>query len=216
MKEGGWFLQCPHGQDPENKTLGIVGLGGIGKALAARVKPLGMRVVYFNRRRLAPEEEEKLSVQYAPFEELLGSADVVSVHVPLSDATKGLIGKAEFGKMKKGVVVINTARGGIVDEEAAREALEEEKVAVYAGDVWEGEPKGVREEWRDGRWGGRVVALPHVGTHTTETRGKMEIRGLRNLVAAVGKKEVVFGEEGKKWKADVVPEMRDEEWARLD
>lgn len=107
------------GHDPEGKVLGILGMGGIGKDLARKAQMLGMRVVYHNRNRLKEEEEKgvgEVGVKYVGWEELLGEVDVLSLNLPLNEGTKGVIGKEEFAKMKRGIVVLNTARGGVMDE----------------------------------------------------------------------------------------------------
>ncbi|KAL8929951.1 MAG: hypothetical protein Q9208_001095 [Pyrenodesmia sp. 3 TL-2023] len=111
----------PLGHDPESKTLGILGMGGIGTSLAIKAQALGMKVVYHNRRRLSPEEEMavgKDGVEYRGWEELLRGVDVLSVNVPLAEGTRGLIGGRELGMMRRGAVVVNTARGAVVDEGA--------------------------------------------------------------------------------------------------
>ncbi|KAI4114160.1 MAG: hypothetical protein LQ345_005010, partial [Seirophora villosa] len=104
------------GRDPAGKTLAILGMGGIGRSLARKAQALGMTVVYHNRTRLSAEEEG--GAGYLGWEELLREADVLSLNLPLNEGTRGLVGRKEFGMMKKGAVVVNTARGGVMDEAA--------------------------------------------------------------------------------------------------
>ncbi|TGZ77517.1 glyoxylate reductase [Ascodesmis nigricans] len=187
LRSGGWLRDCPLGHEPRGKTIGVLGLGGIGREVVKRVKPLGVgRVIYHNRRRVDAAVEKELGVEYVTFEELLKEADVLTIHVPLSEATYHVVGEKEIAMMKQGAVVVNTARGGVVDDEALVKALEEGRVAAAGFDVLEGEPEV--------RWGlaerEDVVLLPHVGTHTVETRTEMDLRGLRNLRAVLEGGEV--------------------------
>ena len=152
------------GHDPEGKILGILGMGGIGGALARRAAPFDMKIQYHNRRRIAPERNPT-NANYVSFKELLSTSDVISVHLPLSAATRHLIGRKEFDIMKKGVVIVNTARGKIIDEEALVEALKEEKVFAAGLDVYEQEPEIHEGLIRSDK----AVLLPHVGTATFET-----------------------------------------------
>ncbi|CAL8583308.1 glyoxylate reductase, variant 2 [Xanthoria parietina] len=107
---GGPTTLAPLGHDPYGKTLGILGMGGIGRNLAGKAAALGMNVTYHNRRQLPPADEG--GARYVDFETLLEGSDVLSLNVPLNEKTKGMIGKEEFAKMKRGAVVVNTARGG--------------------------------------------------------------------------------------------------------
>ncbi|CAK7213015.1 hypothetical protein SBRCBS47491_001659 [Sporothrix bragantina] len=177
-------FQLPLGKDPAGLTLGIVGLGGIGAAVARRAAAFDMKVQYHNRR---PADETFLKgignelVYVSTLKELLATSDVVSVHVPLSDATHHLIGEAEFAQMKPGVVLINTARGPVVDEAALVKALESGQVWSAGLDVFEHEPEVhlglVANE--------HTVLLPHIGTATVDTRRKMEAMMLGNVKSAL-------------------------------
>lgn len=152
------------GHDPEGKILGILGMGGIGGALARRAAPFDMKIQYHNRHPVAPEQNPT-NAKYVSFEQLLRTSDVISVHLPLSKATRHLIGRKEFAMMKSGVVIINTARGKIVDEEALVDALDSGKVFAAGLDVYEKEP-----EIHEGLISSdKAVLLPHVGTATLET-----------------------------------------------
>lgn len=169
------------GQDVSRKTLGVVGFGRIGKAVAKRAAGFDMKVLYFGRTRLDPAEEEKLGVSYAPLDELLREADYVSVHVPLRPETKHLIGSRELGLMKSSACLINTARGPIVDERALVEALRSRHIRAAGLDVYENEPElspGLAEL-------DNAVLLPHMGSATIETRTRMALMAANNLLAAL-------------------------------
>ena len=126
------------------------------------MRAFGMDVVYHNRKRLSAEEED--GARYVGFEELLGMSDVVSLNLPLNERTRGLVGEREFARMKRGVVIVNTARGAVLDEAALVKALQEGRVGCVGLDVFEEEPavhEGLRRDER-------VLLLPHMGTWTVE------------------------------------------------
>ncbi|KAJ1019416.1 hypothetical protein NDA16_004533 [Ustilago loliicola] len=187
MKEGKFNSAFPflEARDPRGKTLGIVGAGGIGRAFAYKASyALGMKVMYHNRNRLSQEVESEAAkggMQYVKsLDELLQLSDVVSLHCPLTPATKGLIGRKQLEIMKKDAILINTARGPVVKEEELAQALEEGIIAGAGLDVFEAEPKihdrllALKDT--------KVELLPHVGTLTLETQTKMEAVCLRNLI----------------------------------
>jgi phosphoglycerate dehydrogenase-like enzyme len=122
------------------RTLGIVGLGNIGKKVARRAAAFDMRVLYHDIVRLSEDQEDALGVRFALFTELLRAADVVSLHVPLDDTTRGLVGAAELGLMKPSAILINTCRGPVVDEGALARALEAGTIAGAGLDVMADEP----------------------------------------------------------------------------
>ena len=153
------------GHDPEGKVLGILGMGGIGGALARRAAPFDMKIQYHNRRPVAPEQNPT-GAEYVSFEDLLSTSDVISVHLPLSDRTRHLIGRKEIEMMKDGVVIINTARGPIINEEALAAALESGKVFGAGLDVFENEPEIHEGLIRNNN----TILLPHTGTATYETQ----------------------------------------------
>jgi phosphoglycerate dehydrogenase-like enzyme len=138
--------------DIQGSTLGLIGLGSIGMAVAERLVAFGPRLLYTQRRRAAPDLEARLSVQYAGLEELLAASDIASVHVPLTESTRGLIGEPELARMRPGALLINTSRGEVVDEPALRRALESGRLGGAALDVLVDE--------RDG--GNPFADLPHV------------------------------------------------------
>jgi len=121
-------------------TLGIVGCGSIGQEVARLAKGFGTRILYHNRRKLPVEVERELGLEYSSFDDILASSDVLSINVPLTDATQGMIGAEEIARMKAGAVLINTARGEIVDYEALAEALRSGHLRGAAVDVFENEP----------------------------------------------------------------------------
>lgn len=184
VREGKWRGESPLGRDPHTLTLGVLGMGGIGTATAKRAAALGFKLQYHNRkpvdgldRQFAANEVPK----YVSFEELLQSSDVISVHLPLGPATQGLIGKKELSSMKDGVIIVNTARGAIIDEEALAESLESGKVWSVGLDVFEQEPKiNPKLISHPG-----AVLLPHIGTATIDTQKEMEILVIDNVKSAV-------------------------------
>ncbi|KAK0252221.1 hypothetical protein B0A54_08209 [Friedmanniomyces endolithicus] len=163
------------GHDPKDKVLGILGMGGIGQAVAHRASAFGMSIQYHNRNRL-PEDKE-LGARYVSFEELLRTSDVLSLNLALNASTRHIISTPQFALMKPGVVVVNTARGPIIDEAALVAALESGKVFSAGLDVFEDEPR-----IHEGLVGNAdVVLLPHLGTATWETQRAMEVLVLENL-----------------------------------
>lgn len=154
-------------------------MGRIGRAIKKRGEPFGLVTRYHNRR--AVSEEEAAGAEYVSFEKLLAESDIISINVPLNAATKHLIGAKEISQMKDGVVIVNTARGAIIDEAALADALESGKVGGAGLDVYENEPvindKLMKQE--------RALMVPHLGTHTTETLGKMEAWAMENARRAV-------------------------------
>lgn len=177
LKAGNWLKDVEIGHDPEGKVLGIIGMGGIGRAVRDRVAPLGFKkVIYYNRHRLDPQLE-KDSVYVGSIEELLSQSDVVSLNCPLNSETRHLINNDRLSKAKDGVVIVNTARGPVVDENALVEALESGKVGAVGLDVFEKEPivhPGLLKH-------PRTFLLPHMGTYTVESRKKMEVLVIDNI-----------------------------------
>ncbi|GAA0522151.1 D-glycerate dehydrogenase [Saccharopolyspora subtropica] len=165
----------------QGKVLGIVGLGGIGQAVARRARAFGMDVVYTGRRRAAADVESELQARFLPIEELLGTADVVSLHCPLTEQTRHLIDKPALAAMKPTAYLVNTSRGPVVDERALAEALRERRIAGAALDVFEREPE-VEPELLELD---NVVVVPHLGSATTETRAAMVELAARNVAAVL-------------------------------
>ena len=191
----------PLGNDPEGKTLGILGMGGIGRNFVKKCKPFGMKLLYHNRRKLSESEEE--DAEYVSFEELLAKSDILSVHVPLNQHTKHLIGKNELEKCKKGQCIVNTARGAVIDEAALVSALESGHIRSVGLDVYEEEPKVhpglVKHE--------RAFLLPHMGTWTKETQTQMEEWCISNVERGV---KGLKGDAKKEWESmSVVSEQKE-------
>ncbi|ODV88693.1 hypothetical protein CANCADRAFT_28277 [Tortispora caseinolytica NRRL Y-17796] len=185
LREGNWIFGTPVGRDVEEKVLGIVGMGGIGQAVRDRMAPFAMKVQYYNRRRLSPEKEK--DSKYVSMEELLATSDVISMNLPLNPHTRHTLNKEAFSKMKDGVFIVNTARGGVIDEAALVEALESGKVASVGLDVYENEPK-IHEGLLNNP---NVLLLPHMGTHCRETQYSMECHTIANLESAITKNELL-------------------------
>lgn len=169
------------GQDITGKTLGIIGLGRIGQAVAKRAAGFAMKVIYYNRQRLEGEEEKALNVVYASFKTLLEESDFVSLHVPLTPQTTHLIGQKELNLMKPSAYLINSSRGPVVDEKSLVEALKKQVICGAGLDVYENEPEltsGLTDL-------GNVVLLPHIGSATIETRTRMAQMAAENLLAGL-------------------------------
>jgi glyoxylate reductase len=180
----GWQAKMYLGGDVYGKTLGIIGCGEIGSAVARRASGFNMRVLYCNRNRLSEEKEQALNAVYTPLKELLRQSDFVSVHAPLTEQTQYMIGKEQFSMMKPTAYFIHTARGKIVDDKALVEALKEEKIAGAALDVYENEPaltEGMTEL-------GNLMLLPHIGSASHETRDKMADLVADNVLDALAGK----------------------------
>jgi len=147
-----------------------------------------MKIQYHNRNQLSPDQEKRAgNAKYMTFEELLGTSDVLSLNLPLNPATRHIISSAEFSKMKDGVVIVNTARGAVLDEDALADALESGKVASAGLDVYEDEPT-INPRLMENE---RVLLLPHMGTHTRETHKAMEVMVINNIRAAITKGELL-------------------------
>ncbi|KAF3905506.1 hypothetical protein ABW20_dc0110059 [Dactylellina cionopaga] len=174
-----WRGKATLGHDPQNKVLGILGMGGIGKTLKRRTDAFDMVVQYHNRNRLDPEQEA--GAKYVSFDELLATSDVISLNLPLNAHTRHIISTPEFAKMKDGVVIVNTARGAVIDEAALVEALDSGKVRSVGLDVFEEEPT-VHPGLLDNP---NVMLIPHMGTFTVETQTKMECWNIENAKLAL-------------------------------
>lgn len=169
------------GHEITGKTLGIVGMGRIGRAVARRAAGFDMRVLYHNRNPLAVEEARALQVHYADLKTLLQEADFISLHTPLTPQTRHLIGSRELAWMKSDAFIINTARGAVIDEQALVAALEQGRIAGAGLDVYENEPALTSGLERLDN----VVLLPHVGSATVETRRRMAAMAVDNLLAGL-------------------------------
>jgi gluconate 2-dehydrogenase len=177
----GWQLKQWLGVDVHHATLGIVGMGRIGQAIARRAFGFDMKVVYHNRNRIAPELERKCNAAYVSFDELLAQSDFIVLQVPYSPQTHHLIGAAQLAKMKSSAILINSTRGGVVDDAALIDALKKGGIRAAGLDVYENEPKLNPEFLKLDN----VVLAPHVGSSTEATRKAMAMLAAQNLVAAL-------------------------------
>jgi lactate dehydrogenase-like 2-hydroxyacid dehydrogenase len=181
LRAGKWKGWAPGqflGQDVHHATLGIVGMGRIGRQVARRAKGFEMRVIYHDERR-NDQAERELGVTYVPLDQLFHEADIVSIHVPLVPTTRHLIDADALRKMKRTAVLINTSRGPVVDERALAEALREKVIAAAGLDVYEREPQvePLLLELEN------VVLLPHIASASERTRTRMAVRAAENIVA---------------------------------
>jgi glyoxylate reductase len=179
----GWEPMMMLGRDIYGKTLGIIGMGRIGQAVAMRATGFGMRIIY--NKHSGPASDLPFKAEFVEFETLLKEADIISIHTPLTPQTRHLIGYKELAMMKRTTVLINTARGPIIDEKALVKALKNGDIFAAGLDVYENEPK-----MEDGLADlPNVVLLPHIGSATIETRTAMSLLAAENAIAIMqGKK----------------------------
>jgi len=184
VREGkfkGWKPKLFLGYEIHGKTLGIIGMGRIGQAVARRALGFGMNIIYHNRKRLPEEVEKKYSASYVDLETLLKNSDFISINVPLTDETYHLLDEKRLNLLKSNAILVNTARGPVVDEKALYKLLKEGKIAGAGFDVYENEPfltPGLEKLEN-------VVLLPHIGSATFETRSKMSIMVAENVIDAL-------------------------------
>ena len=177
----GWHLKQMLGVDVHHATLGVIGMGRIGQAIVRRAAGFKMKVLYHNRNRLPEDVEHSLNARYAGKDELLAQADFVVLQMPYSSATHHYIGAAELRKMKPTAILINSTRGGVVDDAALIHALRSGAIRAAGLDVFENEPwlnPGFLELKN-------VVLAPHVGSSTEATRRAMAMTAAQNAVAAL-------------------------------
>lgn len=177
----GWCLKQWLGVDVHQATLGIFGMGRIGQAIARRAAGFDMKVIYHNRSRVAAEIERRLGATYVSKEELLRQADFIVLQMPYSPETHHMIGAAELKRMKPSAVLVNSTRGGVVDDAALIVALKAGTIRAAGLDVFENEPK-LNPEFLGLD---NVVLAPHVGSSTEATRRAMAMTAAKNLVAAL-------------------------------
>ena len=173
-----WGLFGDLGVSLYGQTLGIFGMGRIGQAVARRAVASGMKIIYCNRQRLPKEIEEKYNAVYVDFDTLLKESDVLSLNAPATPETYHLMGETEFKKMKKTAILINTARGQLVDSAALAKALREEEISAAGLDVFENEPKIPEELLQLDN----AVLCPHAGTKTYEGRIEMKREVAKNII----------------------------------
>lgn len=180
LREGNlkWGVFENLGVSMNNKILGIIGMGRIGQAIARRAVASCMKVVYYNRKQLPQNIEKQYNATFLPMDELLSVSDFISLNMPLTSETHHLINQAAFDKMKEGAILINTARGPVVDEKALVENLRNGKLRAAALDVYENEPEITPELLEMDN----VVLAPHNGTATTEARKEMARFASQNII----------------------------------
>ena len=173
-----WVSTSHYGSSPQNKTLGIIGLGRIGKELAKQAAVFGMKIYYHNRNQLSPEIEAAYQATYVSFEALLRQSDIISIHTPLTTQTHQMIAMPHFEMMKPSAILINTSRGGVIDEEAMIQALQDNKIAAAGLDVFTDEPH-IPSAFLEMD---NVLLTPHIGTATFEDRQAMFMEAFQNIV----------------------------------
>lgn len=182
-----WGVMENLGTGLYNKTLGILGMGRIGQAVARRAIAAGMHIIYHNRHRLSESIEEKYKATYVSFDELLKQSDYISIHTPLDESTYHLMDEKALNQTKEGVFIINTARGAVIDEKALVYQLEKGHIGGVGSDVFEKEPEieeGLLK--RD-----NVVIVPHIGTATIEARNAMSRYAVKNIMLFFEGKDVL-------------------------
>lgn len=202
LKDGQWKKKKLQGREIFNKKLGVIGFGKIGAIVADRARGLKMKVIIHDPN-VTPEQIEKAGFKSVTIEQLYREADYITVHVPKLESTTGLLNKAAFDQMKDGVMVINCARGGIVDEKDLNDALNSGKVAGTALDVFETEPPGASPLFAHDR----VICTPHLGASTKEAQ--------TNVAVAVAGQIIDFLKTGTILNAVNVPSVAGELLARL-
>jgi glyoxylate reductase len=181
----GWELDLFLGKEIFGKRLGIIGMGRIGKAVAERARAFQMLTVYYDPIRLTHFEESRFIASPLPLDDVLATADIVTLHTTLTPETRHLITEAKLRSMKKGAILINVSRGQIIDEKALVKALAEKWIWGAGLDVYEREP-GIRKKLFSFD---NVVLLPHIGSATYETRLKMAMMAADNLVKGLSGKK---------------------------
>ncbi|MGB9893762.1 MAG: 2-hydroxyacid dehydrogenase [Candidatus Saccharicenans sp.] len=177
----GWKIDLFLGQELSGRTLGIIGFGRIGRAVARRARAFNLKIIYFDPSPLAPEQEMEFQAEFRPLDELLQQSDIVSIHASLTAESYHLISREKLRLMKKTAVLINAARGPIVDEKALAEALKSGQLWAAGLDVYENEPQIDPELLKLEK----VILLPHIGSATYETRKKMCFMAVNNLLQAL-------------------------------
>ncbi len=180
MKADKWDKKSFNGDEIGGKTLGLIGVGNIGKEVSKRASVMGMTVLAYD-----PYVKEIAGIKLVTLDELLAQADYISLHLPKTKESSGMIGAEQFAKMKNGVRIVNCARGGIVNEDALYEALTSGKVAAAALDVFNEEPP---TDWKLLKLD-NVIASPHIGAATKEAQGRVG--------AEVAEKLIAFSKNGK-------------------
>ena len=177
------------GLDLQGKTLGIIGLGRIGKTFAKRAKAFDMKIIYHNRKQISKIDEKKLGVKYTTFNKLITQSDIISIHVPHTDETNQMFNMKIFRTMKKTSFLINTSRGKVVNEKDLVVALKQKIIGGAGLDVFETEPISKNHQFLKLE---NVVLAPHVGSSTKETRTKMAEITIKNLILGIKGKKPIY------------------------
>jgi lactate dehydrogenase-like 2-hydroxyacid dehydrogenase len=184
---GGWQPMQLIGRRLDGKRLGILGMGAIGRAVAKRARAFDMQIHYHNRRRRSPEEERG-AIYHDTRESLLAVSDVLSINAPSTPETRGCIDAAALAKLPRGAIVVNTARGDLVDDEALIAALKSKQVGYAGLDVYKGEPN-IHPGYYELE---NVFLLPHMGTSAIEARNEMGFAALDNIDAVLAGREPLY------------------------
>ena len=182
----GWEAKLFLGYDVHGKTLGVIGCGEIGSAVARRAIGFDMKVLYYQRHRISEKDELRINAAYVPLNELLKESDFITLHLPLNIDSLYMIRKEQFTMMKKTTFLINAARGQVVDDRALLDAVRTGTIAGAALDVYECEPditKGLLEEER-------ILVLPHIGSASYATRDRMAIVAAENVLDVLIRKQI--------------------------
>jgi glyoxylate reductase len=193
IRTGNWKeIFGPHdyvGIDLEGKTLGILGIGRIGQAVAKRAHAFGLNITYYSRTRLTKNQENKLGIKFVSFSDLIQGSDILTIHIPYKKETHHLIDFQILKKMKKNSFLINTSRGKIIDEKDLVTALKAKTIAGAALDVFEREPIGKSHELTRME---NVVLAPHIGSSSAETRHKMAQITIQNLILGLQRRKMIY------------------------
>ena len=183
MKQGRWpnWEFRPNSYEMDGKIHGLIGFGHIGREAAQRSRAFGTKIVYYDQYRVSAEVEREIGAEYVPLEDLLKQADIVSIHVPLLPSTRGLIGMDQLKSMKKNALLINVARGGIVNDADLYTALKDGIIAGAGIDTWESEPTTADNPLLTLD---NVIAMPHIAAGTIDTFGKVIQLAFHNIVKA--------------------------------
>lgn len=184
----GWQPTFFLGHDLKNKTVGIVGMGHIGQAVAERARAFGMHILYTQHHQLSADRERTLDATFVPFEKLIQASDIVSLHAPLTADNHHLVDANVLAQMSKQAVIVNMARGPLIDEQALVDALQAKKIAGAALDVYEFEPQ-VNAQLKTMS---NVVLTPHLGNATVEARDAMGMIVAENVMLAYQGKQPKF------------------------
>jgi len=181
----GWEPDLFLGKSLKGKTFGVIGMGRIGKATAKRAKAFGLKTVYWNRTKLSVDQETELSAEYCEIDDLIRNSHFISLHLPFVPELHHLIGKKEIASMRSDAILINTARGALVDEDALADALIEKRIYAAGFDVYEYEPVINQKLFALNN----AVLLPHIGSATEETRAEMAEMTINGCLSVLEEKK---------------------------